>query len=102
MKLIESKELYELSKKILMAAWADERNAGVIAGPLVSTNLCGVDTHGVWHLAGYVKGLKSGEVLGTTWPEIIKETPTSALVSGNWVTRAKYLLKGVTDGRQSD
>ena len=84
MKVIESKKLYEISKRVLMAAGADERNADGISEHLISANLCGVDTHGVWHLPGYVSALKSGEALGTTCPEIIKETPTSALITGNW------------------
>lgn len=84
MKTIEPGKLHELSKRILMAAGADERNAEGVAEHLVSTNLCGVDTHGVWHLSGYCDVLKSGEVVGNAWPEILKETPTSALVSGNW------------------
>ena len=84
MKVIESKELYEISKRILMAAGADERNADGISEHLISANLCGVDTHGVWHLPGYISALKSGEALGTTSPEIVKETPTSALITGNW------------------
>ena len=96
MKLIKSEQLYEISKKILMAAGADERNADAIAEHLISTNLCGVDTHGVWHLPGYVKLLESGEVIGNSWPEVIKETQTSALITGNWgfghIT-AKYAME---------
>ncbi len=96
MKTIGPKKLYELSKRMLMAAGADERNADVVAEHLVSTNLCGVDTHRVWHLPRYVNSLKSGEALGTTWPEIIKETPTSALITGNWgfgQVAAKYAMQ---------
>ena len=84
MKVIASRELCQISKRILMAAGADERNADGISEHLISANLCGVDTHGVWHLPGYVSALKSGEALGTTWPEIIKDTATSALVTGHW------------------
>lgn len=96
MKLVRPDKLYELAKNILTAGGTDGRNADCIAEHLISANLNGVDTHGVWHLPGYVALLKSGEVLGTVWPEIVKETPTSALVSGNWgfghVT-AKYAIE---------
>lgn len=47
-------------------------------------SLSGVDTHGVWHLEGYVKAIKADEIVPTTWPEIVRESPTSALISGNW------------------
>ena len=76
-------ELRELVSNVLLAAGADERNARGVAEHLVMANLSGVDTHGVWHLEGYVKAIKADEIVPTTWPEIVRETPTSALISGN-------------------
>ncbi len=86
-------ELQTLVKEILLAAGADERNAEVVAEHLVSANLSGVDTHGLWPLPGYVKDIKSGLIVPTSWPNIMKETTTSALVTGNWTfgqVTAKY------------
>ena len=77
-------ELRELVSNVLLAAGADERNARGVAEHLVMANLSGVDTHGVWHLEGYVKAIKADEIVPTTWPEIVRESPTSALISGNW------------------
>ena len=77
-------ELYELVRKVLLAAGADERSADGVAEHLVSANLSGVDTHGVWHLPGYVAAMQANEITPTDWPKILIENPTSALVTGNW------------------
>ena len=91
-----ARELHEITKQILMAAGANQQNADVVAEHLVSANLAGVDTHGVLHLAGYVAAMSSGELLSTASPAIIKEGPTSALVTGNWTfgqVAAKFAME---------
>ena len=89
-------ELTNTVSKITMAAGADERNANRLAEALVSANLSGVDTHGIWHLPRYVKLMKSGEIIPTAWPEIVKETTSSALVKGNFTfghVTAKFAME---------
>ena len=76
--------LLTLSKQMLMAAGANERNATRAAEALISSSLCGVDTHGIQHLPSNVAWLRSGEIVGTARPEVTKESPSSALVKGNW------------------
>ena len=91
-----AEELHELAKRILMAAGANEQNAEVVAEHLVLANLAGVDTHGLWHLAGYVAAINSGEILPTASPAIIKEGPASALITGNWAcgqVAAKFAME---------
>ena len=78
----EEKELSALVARILLAAGADEQNARAVAEHLVLANLSGVDTHGIWHVGGYLKAVEAGEILPIAKPGIIKETPTSALISG--------------------
>ena len=93
--VVRAEELGDLVKGVLKAAGADQRNADRVAEALVSSDLCGVQTHGVWHLAGYVKAIKDGDIIPTAWPEILNETPTTALVSGNWTfghVAAKYAM----------
>lgn len=77
-------ELEPLTKAILCAGGADERNADVVAEHLVLANLSGVDTHGVWHVSGYVDAIRDGHLVPTAWPKVVEQTPTSALISGNW------------------
>ena len=84
MPTIAADDLHDLTRRILLAAGADERNASRVADALVLSNLSGVDTHGVFHLPRYVTEIRDGVCDATAWPEIVSETPTSALVSGNW------------------
>ena len=99
-------ELQGVVRTILGAAGADARNAERVAEALVSANLCGVDTHGVWQLAGYVKRIGMGGLNPTAWPEILAETPNSALVSGNWTfghVTAKYATEiSIAKARQQN
>ena len=92
---IPADDLRALARDVLLAAGADERNASRVAEALVSSNLSGVDTHGVFPLARYVSEIKAGYLVPTAWPEIISETPTTALVTGNWTfghVVAKYAM----------
>jgi len=77
-------ELRKLAGDILLAAGADQRNADIVAEHLVLANLSGVDTHGLWHLPAYVGYMRAGEIVPTAWPEVLRETPASALVTGHW------------------
>ena len=77
-------ELNSFARDILIAARVSEQNAIRVAEALVSSNLCGVDTHGVWHLPGYVEAVKKGEINPTSRPSILSETANTALVSGGW------------------
>jgi LDH2 family malate/lactate/ureidoglycolate dehydrogenase len=83
-------------QQILQSAGADERNARAVAEHLVDSNLCGVDTHGVQHVPSYINAIRKGEILPTAWPEILTETPSTALVSGNWTfghTSARFAIQ---------
>lgn len=77
-------ELHEFATRILLAAGASQENAHRVAEALVSSNLCGVDTHGIWNVPGYVTAIQTGEILAKNRPAVLSETPTSALVTGNW------------------
>lgn len=93
--LIRSQELKAFVAAVLEASGASAPNAACVADHLVSSNLCGVDTHGVWHLAGYVSGIKSGEIVPDALPEMKAESSVSALVTGHWTfgqVAAKYAM----------
>ncbi len=77
-------ELRDLILRVLVAAGADERNAKGVAEHLVLANLSGVDTHGIWHLPGYVDAIAAGLIIPTAWPEIVVDKPNSAQISGGW------------------
>ena len=47
-------------------------------------NLKGVDTHGIWHIPGYVKAIRAGQLAAAQKPGILEERPNTALISGRW------------------
>jgi LDH2 family malate/lactate/ureidoglycolate dehydrogenase len=79
-----AEELRQLTRQILEAAGAASSQAEIVADHLVLANLRGVDSHGVWHVPGYVKAIRAGHIKVAAEPKIIKQTPVSALVSGDW------------------
>jgi len=88
-------EIREAVRRILLAAGADERNACRVAEAMVGAHLSGVDSHGVVQLPLFVDHIKAGYIVPTAWPEILSETSTSALISGNWTfghVTAKYAM----------
>ena len=100
MPTIAANDLRDLTRSILLAAGADDRNASRVAEALVSSNLCGVDTHGVFHLPRYVREIREGLVVPTAWPEVLTESPTTALVSGNWTRPCGRQVRGGRRHRQ--
>ena len=89
-------ELHALTKRILLAAGADEQNAEEVAEHLVKANLSGVDTHGIWPVPIYVAGIEADEIRPAAKPAILQETATSALITGNWTfghVAAKYAME---------
>ena len=99
-------ELEELAFCVLVAAGATESNARCVAAHLVGADLCGVETHGLWHLSGYVTAIKSRELVPDARPEILKEDATSALISGNWtfgqVAATLAMEKAITKAAQKN
>ena len=77
-------ELRRLTRQILEAAGAVPDQAEIVAEHLVLANLRGVDSHGVWHIEGYVRAIRDGHIRVAAEPKIARETPASALVQGDW------------------
>lgn len=78
-----------------MTAGADERNAGGVAEHLVLANLSGVDTHGVWHIPGYVEDIQNEWIVPKAWPDTLDDAPNKALVTGHWTfgqVTARYAM----------
>jgi hydroxycarboxylate dehydrogenase B len=67
---------------IFTRAGCDGDEGERIASHLVSANLAGHDSHGVIRTPRYVKELQDGKVLAGKRIEIVKESPTHALVDG--------------------
>lgn len=84
MRIVSERELHDVVVRILDGAGASKENAVRMADALVSANVRGVDTHGVFHLARYVNAVLQGKVDAKARPSIASETPNTALVDGHW------------------
>lgn len=69
---------------IFKAANFPHDEAETITHHLVESNLVGHDTHGVRLLPLYVKMAQNGLIKPNSKINILKETPNSALLDGNW------------------
>jgi LDH2 family malate/lactate/ureidoglycolate dehydrogenase len=76
--------LRSLGEAIFRAAGASPENARRVTEALVDANLAGHDSHGVQHFPGYVNSMQSGLIVGDARPTVLRETPVTALVSGEW------------------
>ncbi len=83
MPTISERDLHDVVRRVLDAAGASAENASRMADALVSANMRGVDTHGVFHLNGYVQAILDGKLDAAARPSIVRETANSALVDGN-------------------
>jgi LDH2 family malate/lactate/ureidoglycolate dehydrogenase len=77
-------EIAALAREILELAGADTLNASITAEHLARADECGVHSHGVVHLPGYVDDIEAGRLDPAARPHVLREDETSALVSGNW------------------
>jgi uncharacterized oxidoreductase len=84
MPALTSLQLTNLSKSLLKAAGASEEEASIVSRYLIKANLAGVDSHGISNLTNYIKGLRKGVIKVGASFEIMRETPCTALVNGNW------------------
>jgi len=79
-----SKQLRAVSKNLLKAAGASEEEAELVTDHLVKANLVGVDSHGVQQLLSYTKAVKNGVIKPGAKLEIVRESPSTILINGNW------------------
>jgi len=81
-KLIHWEKLFDFTKKAMMKLDVSEPDAEKVADNLVQSNLRGIDSHGVARLQRYISGIKSGYMIATAKPTIVKENSVLANVDG--------------------
>lgn len=82
MPILSHTVLRQLSYQIFRNAGATAEDARIVADHLVDSNLAGHDSHGIIRLPGYAHGVKGGGIKPSTEYEIVKETPTTAVIDG--------------------
>ncbi|WP_188394067.1 Ldh family oxidoreductase [Mesorhizobium sp. SARCC-RB16n] len=82
--VVEPDRLTRICAALLKAAGASEDEAQAVATGCVNANLAGHDSHGVIAIPGYIDSLKAGDIVpGAEWT-IVRESPTTAVIDGNW------------------
>jgi len=81
---IDAEKLINFSTKALQKLGVPEEDAQITAHILVTTDLRGVDSHGVNHLASfYIKGIKEGRINVKPETKIFSQAPSTATMDGD-------------------
>ena len=81
--IINYKDLEKYSEEILLKGGFDAEESSFMAKELVLANLVGYDSHGVIRIPQYLDQMKMGKIVPGAKIEIVKETPTTAIVDGH-------------------
>lgn len=81
---IPADHLRELGVKLFTAQGASLERAEYLIKSLVEANLTGHDSHGAHYYIRYSERIKNGHINVDEVPEIVKESPGSALIDGKW------------------
>lgn len=84
MTILTADQLRKIGTEIYVSMGAPRKNAEIVADVLVKANLTGHDSHGIVYFTRYADRVKKGTINPKAEPEIIKETPTTAIVDGHW------------------
>ena len=60
-----------------------EKEADIIQDVLLTSDLFGIQSHGMQRMVRYHKGITNGLIKIDAKPEIVKETPISAVIDGH-------------------
>lgn len=72
--------LREFCTLVFQKLGVSEEDALVTADVLVTADLRGIDSHGVARLRRYVTGLRDGTIIARPSEQMVRETPTTALI----------------------
>jgi len=84
MPIVDAGRLRGISAELLRAAGATEEESEWVSRCLVDADLSGTDTHGVRLLPRYLSNVRAGLIRVGVEPEVVRETPSTALIDGRW------------------
>ncbi len=76
------KKLVQFIEEVLIAMEIPAEDAKIIAQVIITSDLWGVESHGIAHLKMYHERMKAGLHLPVTHWSVVKDTPTTAVVDG--------------------
>lgn len=80
---IHPDELKQFMKDAFIQLGVPENEAEISAKILITSDLRGIESHGIGRLRMYVDRIHQGLIEPVAVPEIVKESPTTAVVDGN-------------------
>ncbi len=80
---VDADKLKRFSSEVFQKVGVSEEDAQLTANVLVETNLRGVDTHGVLHLARYSNGIKDGLINAKPDIKVFSQAPGTATMEGD-------------------
>lgn len=81
---LTAERLHQVTQQIFEAAGTPSDLATEMANVLVESNLVGHDSHGVIRIPAYLEQIRRGTLIPSARPEVIEETPGSALIDGRY------------------
>lgn len=78
-----AEKVRKFTEKIFIALGCSKQDAKLSADVLINADLCGVDSHGVARLAGYVRLYDNGRLNPKPSIKIIHESPSTAVIDGD-------------------
>ena len=75
--------LYKFMLDVFITAGVPADDAKTCADVLIAADLRGIESHGIGRLKMYIDRIKTGQQIPVTQVEVIRETPTTALVDGH-------------------
>ena len=76
-------DLRTFTEKIFQAVGIPAKNAETVAAVMIEANLCGVDSHGVRMLPGYITLIRNGRINRGGRIKVLKEGPVIAHLDAN-------------------
>lgn len=82
-RLCSYESLRKLSTDVFQALGFSASEADVIQDSLLAADLCGIESHGIQRMSRYHRCIRNGMIQVSARPEIVFETPLSAVVDGH-------------------
>jgi hydroxycarboxylate dehydrogenase B len=84
MPTFSASQLESLATGIFLGVGAPRDIAQHVAKSLIQSNLMGHDSHGILRIPSYLEAIDKGTCVPSAIASVAKETPTTAMVDGNW------------------
>ena len=84
MRTFSENYLKRITSEIFRACGAPRVDADIVSKMLVTSNLMGINSHGIMRVSQYVSDVREGRILPGFPVKIIRETATTAIIDAGW------------------